>query len=70
MTRQCCAIGCDDAAEFEIWDGNEQRPDVAPTDACERHVGFLLGSVPPTKPTGPWRVCCIADDCADTPKEK
>jgi len=52
-------IGCQADAEYEIFDENERRPDCGYTDACAKHVGELLGSVPPTQPVGPWRVFCI-----------
>jgi len=59
IDRVCCKIGCESVATFEIWDENERRPDIGPTDSCEKHVGDLLGSVPPTEPIGPWRVMVI-----------
>lgn len=59
--RQCAAIGCDRPAEFEIYDQQERRPDVGFTDACEDHVGLLLGSVPPVLPVGPWSVYILAE---------
>ena len=66
--RECCFVGCGKPATFEIYDENERRPDCACTDACDDHVGRLLGSVPPTNPIGPWRVIAIEDrhasDCA------
>ena len=61
---ECCE--CSGPAEFEIFDHNERRPDCGSTLACEKHVGSLLGSVPPTKPTGPWTV--VALDGPATPK--
>jgi len=54
---ECCE--CSGPAEFEIFDHNERRPDCGSTLACEKHVGSLLGSVPPTKPTGPWTVVAL-----------
>ena len=41
--RSCCFVGCDEHAEFEIIDIADPRPDAAFTDACEAHVGALLG---------------------------
>ena len=58
-TRICLKVGCDKPAEFEIWDTNERRPECGSTEACITHVGELLGSLPPTKPTGPWTIFCI-----------
>lgn len=57
-TKRKCA-GCDKDAEFEIHDEQEQRPGMGVTDACEEHIGMLLGSVPPTEPKGPWRIILI-----------
>ena len=57
--RGCCNIGCDKDAEFEIYDSNEVSACQSPTDACEEHVGNLLGSIPPTEPIGPWTVVPI-----------
>lgn len=65
--RYCCFLGCPKPAEFEIWDENERRPDIGATDACEDHVGALLGSLPPVEPTGPWRVVVLAQE---KPKEE
>lgn len=59
MERKCCFTGCEKKAEFEIYDENERRPDIGEIDACEEHVGELLGSISPTEPTGPWRVIPI-----------
>ena len=58
-TRECLFVGCSKIAEFEIYDSNERRPDCGATDACEEHVGALLGSLPPTQPIGPWTVITI-----------
>ncbi len=57
--RKCCYIGCKKNAEFEIYDENERRPDCGVTDACEDHIGALLGSLPPTEPKGPWCITVI-----------
>ena len=68
VRRSCFFVGCDKSPEFEIWDENENCPDIGPTDACIDHVGQLLGSVPPTEPKS-WRVVHIKigteenDDC-------
>lgn len=40
---ECCYIGCNYSADFEIIDMAERRPDVGFTLACENHVGALLG---------------------------
>lgn len=61
-SRVCCLIGCDKKATVEIYDGNERRPDCGVTDSCDDHVGHLLGSVPPTSPTGPWTVVLISEE--------
>lgn len=53
---RCAHVSCTDRAVFQIFDFNERRPDVTGTLSCEQHVGFLLGSVPPVKPEGPWLV--------------
>ena len=66
----CCCLECGKPAEFEIWDQNERRPDCGSTLACEQHVGVLLGSVPPTKPTGPWAVYAIEKEKDERPAEK
>lgn len=55
-TRHCCFIPCDKPAEFEITDEGEPMIYDAQTDACEEHVGALIGSVAPTEPKGPWTV--------------
>lgn len=39
---QCCIMDCDKEADFEIY-GESKHPDDA-TEACEDHVGALLGS--------------------------
>ena len=57
--RKCCQVGCGKDAVFSIFDSNEQRPDIGGTDACYDHVGALLGSTPPTEPTGPWTIYVI-----------
>jgi hypothetical protein len=57
--RHCYHLGCGKNAAFEIYDNNERRPDCSFTDACEEHVGALLGSLPPTEPKGPWTVVAI-----------
>lgn len=58
--RVCCHVGCNKPAVFEIYDNNDSRPDGSGiTDACEDHVGTLLGSVPPVNPAGPWTVVSI-----------
>ena len=56
----CCKPGCDREADYEIVDTNEPRSPEAFTQACVDHVGALLGSLPPTKPTGPWSVYPLA----------
>lgn len=55
----CCAVGCDAPAEFEIYDSNEHRADIGPVASCEKDVGGLIGSAPPTEPSGPWMVYAI-----------
>lgn len=40
---KCCHISCARAAEFEIIDTADFRPDTNYTLACEAHVGELLG---------------------------
>lgn len=60
VSRICCFLNCGQPSEFEIWDEGEQDPHMGGTDACEAHVGALIGSVPPTEPNGPWTVRCIA----------
>jgi hypothetical protein len=60
MTKRTCNyLGCDRPAEFELWDEQERRPDVGATDACIDHVGYLVGSLPPVLPIGPWRLISI-----------
>jgi len=59
LNRPCCFPTCPDKAEFEIQDQGECRCDIAATDACEKHVGALIGSVPPTKPIGPLLIISI-----------
>ncbi len=59
-SKRCCFVGCDKAAEFEIYDSNDKR-DCNYTHACTDHVGHLLGSVPPTKPDGPWTIVIITN---------
>lgn len=57
--RKCQMDGCGQDATFEIYDTNETRPDHGITDSCDKHVGELIGSVPPTKPVGPYHVYLI-----------
>ncbi len=59
MKRKCCFVGCSKDAEFVIYDQNDRRPDCCYSDACEEHVGALIGSVYPTEPKGPWVVIAI-----------
>jgi hypothetical protein len=60
--RRCCFVGCTKNAEYEILDHKEERYDMGTTDACEEHVGELIGSFPPTKPNGPWTITVIHND--------
>jgi hypothetical protein len=59
MKRTCCFVDCPKDAEYEIHDQGERRPGVGATDSCKDHVGDLIGSVIPTKPTGPWIVVVV-----------
>ena len=56
LVPTCCALNCDKQAEFAIFDTQEPHPELAETYACAAHLGDLIGSHPPTKPTGPWEV--------------
>lgn len=40
-TTDCCFLGCQEKAEWEIWDGLEPSYDHL-TQACTAHVGNLL----------------------------
>lgn len=41
MEDKCCFIGCNQVAEYIIWDGKEPAYDHK-TEACIDHVGQLL----------------------------
>ena len=64
--RKCQYEGCGLDADCMIVDSNETRPDVVATDACEEHVGPLLGSVDPTPAVGPWIVSPAPNHAAST----
>ena len=53
---------CEKPAEFEIHDHNERRPDVGGGVACVDCLGQMIGSVPPTPPTGPWTVVALTKE--------
>lgn len=40
---ECCQLGCDSEAEFEIIDTRDNDPSTCFTLSCEVHVGNLLG---------------------------
>lgn len=45
--KHCCAIGCPNYAEFEIfYEGAVNPDDSISTDACNDHVGELLTDAP------------------------
>lgn len=67
MKRHCCYPGCGKRAEFEIYDSNDRRPDQG-TEACEDHLGHLVGGVPPVEPVGPWLVYPIDHGLGDREK--
>ena len=52
----CCFVGCNKEAEFLVIDTKEARYEYTETYSCEKHLGALIGSVEPTKPTGPWLI--------------
>lgn len=70
MTMYCCYEGCCDDAEFRIKthrkDGSVVGPDAYgdSTDACEAHVGALLGWQPKANDTDDivWTVYRITLD--------
>ncbi len=61
---QCCFEGCHKEAAYMIFDTMETRYDLAETHSCVLHVGKLIGSVPPTDPTGPWTIYVIDKETA------
>jgi hypothetical protein len=58
---RCCLVGCEEAAEYEIIDKADPRPDAAFTQACEAHVGALLGHLPdlPDDAANEWTVVSL-----------
>ncbi len=64
--RECCLVGCDKLAEFEIYaEGEGLDPYCNITDACTAHVGELLGTFGPDWDAGKhadhWWVVPIAE---------
>jgi len=57
----CCYPNCGKPADYIIFDTQERQPGAGETHACTDHVGFLLGSIPPTEPIGPWSIYPIRD---------
>jgi len=67
-TPHCCHSGePNHPADWEITDEGERRPDLGVTYSCHEHLAELIGSVPPTKPVGPWTVRQLADAGKETP---
>lgn len=54
----CCYLGCEMPAVFMIFDVADGCPD-AFTHACAKHLGDLIGSIPPKEPTGPWEITLL-----------
>lgn len=57
-TRLCCANGCTTPAEFLVVNTTPGADPYDCTDACEDHVGTVLGSINDIEPTE-WKVVAL-----------
>ena len=60
VVPSCCVIGCGNPAEFGIHGGSGHFEDA--TEACENHVGTLLGTPDWLEPDNKqWTVAALGD---------
>lgn len=60
--RKLKCQNCEEDAVYLIIDTKETRHDIQESHSCERCLGKLIGSVPPTKPEGPWHIYLIENN--------
>lgn len=61
---ECCFPGCNKGAEFQIIDQADGRLDASFVQACEEHVGVLLGHATDLPPAAPnvWTVWLLSSE--------